>query len=186
MLLRHVNKRCEDLVMALLHTFFKNAPSSTDLHRKLLTAGVPNELARLLLHVLGRARGLVHRLANLRTLPVAHLLDGCVALPHCLVEGLLLECDGAGLLEGLLAHLLLCGGELGDIGVVALFGVLVGALQDWVLLQFCHCLLLVDAAEPSLRILFTAAEVDPTRNDPTILLPPSSTLLVVMVAEVEV
>ena len=69
---------------------------------------------------------------------------------------------------------------------MALFPILVGALQDWVLLQFCHCLLLVDAAEPSLRVLLTAAEVDPTRNDPTVLLPPSPTLLVVMVPEVEV
>ena len=83
-------------------------------------------------------------------------------------------------------HLFLGRCELCDISVVALFPILVGALQDWVLLQFCHCLLLVDAAESSLRILLTAAEVDPTRNDPTILLPPSSTLLVVMVAEVEV
>merc|ERR1712055_476634 len=78
LLLRNVNKRGDGPVMALLRTFLKNTASSADLDRKLLTAGVPNELARLLLHVLGRARGLVHCLANLRALAVAHLLDGCV------------------------------------------------------------------------------------------------------------
>jgi hypothetical protein len=93
-LLGHIDERCEDLVVALLYTFLENTSSSTDLDRELLTAGVSNELAGLLLHVLGCARGLVHGLANLGTLTVADLLDWCVALPHCLVEGLLLEvCD---------------------------------------------------------------------------------------------
>ena len=128
LLLRNVNKRGDGLVMALLRTFLKNTASSADLDRKLLTAGVPNELARLLLHVLGRARGLVHRLANFFTLPVANLLCWLVTLPHCLVEGLLLEGDGAGLLEVLFTHLLLGRSKLGDISIVALLGVLVGAL----------------------------------------------------------
>ena len=146
--------------MALLGTLLKGAPSSTDLNRELLTAGVPNELARLLLHVLGRARGLVHRLANFFTLAVANLLCWLVTLPHCLVEGLLLEGDGAGLLEVLLTHLLLGRSKLGDIRIVALLGVLVGALQDRLLLQAGHLGQLLDAAEPGLPILNTVAEVD--------------------------
>ena len=76
--------------------------------------------------------------------------------------------------------------ELCDISVVALFPILVGALKDRVLLDGRHCLLLVNAAEPSLGILLTAAEVDSTWNDPAVLLPPSSGLLVVMVAKVDV
>ena len=41
--------------MALLWTFFKGAASSTDLNREFLATGVSNELAGLLLDVLGRA-----------------------------------------------------------------------------------------------------------------------------------
>jgi len=186
MLLRHVNKRGEHLIVALLNSFLENTPSSTDLNRKLLTAGVSNKLAGLLLHILGCARRLVDSLANLGTLTVADLLDWGVALPHCLVEGLLLEGDGTGLLKGLVAHLLLGGGELGDIGVVALLSVLVGALQDWVLLDGRHCLLLVNTAQPSFGILLTAAEVDSTWNDATFILPPSSSLLIVMVVAAKV
>jgi len=181
MLLRNIDERREDLVVALLDSFLENATSSTDLDRELLTARVTNKLAGLLLHVLGCARRLIHSLANLGTLTVAHLLNWCVALPHSLVEGLLLEGDGTGLLKSLLAHFLLGGGELGDIGVVALLSVLVGALKDWVLLDGRHCLLLVNTAQPSFGILLTAAEVDSTWNDPSFL-PPSSSLLIVMVA----
>ena len=158
--LRHVNKRREDLVMALLWTFLKGASSSTDLNRKFLTTGVSNKLAGLLLHILGCAGGLVDSLANFFSLSIANLLCWLVALPHCLVEGLLLEGDRAGLLKVLLAHFLLRGGKFGDIGVVALLRVLVGALKDRVLLQGGHSLLLVNAAQPGLRILLTAAEVD--------------------------
>ena len=59
-----------------------------------------------------------------------------------------------------LADLLLAGGELGDVGVVALLGVLVRALQDGILLQTGHRLLLVHAAEPSLLVRDAASEVD--------------------------
>ena len=62
-------------------------------------------------------------LTNLLTLTVAYLLSGLVALPHSLINGFLLEGDGT-------SNLLLCGGELSDIGVVALLGVLLCALQD--------------------------------------------------------
>ena len=99
-----------------------------------------------------------------RTLATAHLLNRGVALANSLVERLLVEGDGAGLLEVLLAHLLLAGLELGDIGVVALLGVLVGALQDRLLLHRGDRLLLLDAAEPSLPILNTGGEVDATRH----------------------
>ena len=57
-------------------------------------------------------------------------------------------------------HLFLAGGELGDVGVVALLDVLVGALQDGLLLQAGHCLLLLHAAQPGVGILLAAAEVN--------------------------
>ena len=53
-------------------------------------------------------------LTNVLTLSVANLLSGLVALPHSLIKGLLLEGDLTRFLEGLLADLLLCGGELSD------------------------------------------------------------------------
>ena len=98
-------------------------------------------------------------LTNLLTLTVANLLSGLVALPHSLIEGLLLEGDGTRLLKGFFTDLLLCGGELSDIGVVALLGVLVCALQDRVLLDGGHCLLLVHTTQPGVRVLLRAAEV---------------------------
>jgi len=147
--------------VALLWTLLKNTTSSTDLDRELLTTSVTNELAGLLLHVLRGAGGLVHRPALFRTLTVAHFLCGFVTLSHCLIESLLLEGDLTGLLKVLLTHLLLTGFELGNICVVALLSVLVCALQDWLLLQAGHRLLLLDTAEPSLSVLLTVAEVDP-------------------------
>ena len=57
-------------------------------------------------------------------------------------------------------HLFLAGGELGDVGVVALLDVLVGALQDGLLLQAGHCLLLLHAAQAGVGILLAAAEVN--------------------------
>merc|ERR1719264_1239356 len=186
MLLGHVDERSKDLVVALFWTFFKGAASSTDLNREFLATGVSDELAWLLFDVLGRAGRFIDSLANLLSLTIAHLFRWPVALPHCLVEGLLLEGDGTGLLKGLVAHLLLGRGKLGDIGVVALLSVLVGALQDWVLLDGRHCLLLVNTAQPSFGILLTAAEVDSTWNDATFILPPSSSLLIVMVVAAKV
>ena len=147
--------------MALLWTFLENTTSSTDLNREFLTTSVTNKLAGLLLHILGCAGGLVDSLANFFSLSIANLLCWLVALPHCLVEGLLLEGDRTGLLKGLLADLLLGWSELGDIGVVALLRVLVGALQDRFLLQTRHCLLLLHTAQTGLRVLLAAAEVNP-------------------------
>ena len=57
-------------------------------------------------------------------------------------------------------HLFLAGGELGDVGVVALLDVLVGALQDGLLLQAGHRLLLLHAAQAGVGVLLAAAEVD--------------------------
>ena len=65
------------------------------------------------------------------------------------------------LLKVLLADLLLAGGELGDVGVVALLHVLVGALQYWLLLQAGHGLLLLNTAQAGLGVLLAAAEVNP-------------------------
>ena len=98
------------------------------------------------------------------TLATADLHQGSVALLHCLVLRLLGEGDGAGLLEVLLADLLLAGLELGDIGVVALLRVLVGALQDGILLQAGHLGHLVHAAEPGVGVRHAPAEVHPGRE----------------------
>ena len=73
---------------------------------------------------------------------------------HDLSEG-----DLALLLEVLLADLLLGGLELRDVGVVALLHVLVGALQEGVLLQGGHAGLLGDAAG-AVGLLLAVGEVD--------------------------
>ena len=145
-LLWHVYHGGGGLVVALLRPLLEGAAGSADLDGQLLAAGVAHELAGLFLDVLGGAGGLVDGLADLLPLPVTDLLQGLVALLGGLVEGLLLEGDLAGLLEVLLADLLLTGLELGDVGVVALLRVLVGALQDGLLLQGGHRLLLLHAA----------------------------------------
>ena len=89
-----------------------------------------------------------------------YLGSGLVALLHGLIEGLLLEGDLAALLKVLLADLLLRGLELGHVGEVALLGVLVGALQNGILLERGHLFLLVDAAEPRGGIVDAGTEVN--------------------------
>ena len=181
-LLGDIDQGRDDLVMALLGSLLEGTASSADLNGKLLTGGVSHELAGLLLHVLGAAGGLVHSPALLGTLAVTDLLHWLVALLHSLVVSLLLECaemkhvtncslhthvlhlHAALLLEVLLADFLLAGSELSDVGVVALLHVLVSTLQDGLLLQAGHGLLLLDAAEPSLRVLLAAAEVNAALN----------------------
>ena len=118
------------------------------------------------------------------TLVTADLYQGGVALLHCLVLRLLGEGDGAGLLKVLLADLLLAGLELGDVGVVALLRVLVGALQDGLLLQAGHGLLLVHAAQPGLGVLLARAEVHAAGHRAVLLaaLPGRAVLAVVAVA----
>ena len=63
------------------------------------------------------------------------------------------------------ADLLLAGGELGDVGVVALLHVLVCALQDGILLQRGHLLHLLHAAQPRVGVRLAPAEVHPARVD---------------------
>ena len=164
MLLRHINKRGEDLIVALLNSFLENTTGSTDLNRELLTTGVSNKLARLLLHILGCAGGLEHSLANLWTLTIANFLYWSITLPHCLIERLLFKCDGAFLLKVFITHFLWHGAKFGNIGVVALLRVLVCALQDRLLLQAGHRLLLVDTAQPGLWFGLTACEVNTSRG----------------------
>ena len=108
--------------------------SSTDLHRQLLTAGVSNKLARLLLNILGGAAALIHCPALLWSLSITLFLNRFVTLLNSLIDSFLFECDAALLLKVLLTHLLLSWFELSDIGVVTLLCVLVSALQDWILL----------------------------------------------------
>ena len=159
-LLGHVHRGGDHLLVALLGPLLVGAAGAADLDGQLLARGVAHELAGLLLHVLGGAGGLVHGAALLGSLAVTHLLHGSVALLHSLVEGFLFEGDGAGLLEVLLADLLLAGLELGDVGVVALLRVLVGALQDGLLLQSGHLLLLQDAAHAAAGVHCAPSEVN--------------------------
>ena len=79
------------------------------------------------------------------------------------------------------ADLLLAGGELGDVGVVALLHVLVGALQDGLLLQAGHRLLLLHAAQPGLGVLLAAAEVDAALDGNLFILSASPSGLQVMI-----
>ena len=167
--LRNINKRGDDLIVALFGSFLSDAASTADLDGELLAVGVSNKLAGLLLNVLGGAGGLIDSAALLRTLSIADLLEGLVAFLHGLVESLLLEGDLAVLLEVLLANLLLSSSKLCDIGVVALLNILVGALKNGILLDGLHLLLLFNAAESSIGIILASAEVNSTGDSITIL-----------------
>jgi len=89
--------------------FFGNIYEGSDDLVVLLTLGITNKLAGLLLDVLGGARGFIDSAALLRTLAIANLFNGPVAFLHGLIESLLLEGDLTGLLEVLLTNLLLSG-----------------------------------------------------------------------------
>ena len=105
--LRNVDNSGKRGVVAFLLPLHIRASSSADFHRQLFAAGLPHKLPpRLLLRVLRGARRLVDGLANLGPAPVANFVDRLVALPHRLVERLLLESDGALLVKVLLANLL--------------------------------------------------------------------------------
>ena len=65
---------------------------------------------------------------------------------------------------------------------MALLSVLVSALQDRILLQSGHCFLLVDAAQPGLRILLAAAEVDPSLDLALLTASPRKLAVTVVVA----
>ena len=163
-LLRDIKERHNGLVVALLGTLLGDAAGTADLNGELLATRVADKLAGLLLDVLGGARGLVDGPALLGSLAVANLFKGLVALLHGLIESLLLESDLAGLLEILLTHFLLGSLKLRHIGVVALFDVLVGALEDGILLESGDGLLLLNTAEAGLRICLAAREVNSSRG----------------------
>merc|ERR1719347_2569678 len=148
--------------MTLFFPFFKDTSSSTDLHRKLLTCSVSNKLSWLFLHILGCAGRLIDSLADLLTLTITHLLHRSVALVYLILKSLLLECDGTRLLKCFLTNLFLRRLKLRNISVVTLLCVFVGTLQDGLLLQGGHCLLLVHAAQPSIRISHTSTKVNST------------------------
>jgi len=159
-----INNGGKDFVMAFLWTFFKGTPSSTDLYRKLLTASVSNKLAWLFLHILGCAGRLIHSLADLLTLTIAHLLGRLIALSHCLVESFLLEGNLTGFFKVLFTNFLLGRLEFCDIGVVTLLGVFVGALQYRILLEGGHLFSLLNTTKPGIRVCRAATEVDAPLN----------------------
>jgi len=159
-----IDERSDGLVMTLLWSLLSDTASSANLNWELLTLGVANKLARLLLNVLGGAAGLIDSPAFLWTLSIADLLQRLVALLDTFIHSLLFEGDLAGLFKVLLADLLLSWSELCHIGVVALFNILMGALKDGVFLQGCDSFLLFNAAKTSLWISETAAEVDASLN----------------------
>lgn len=156
-----IDKGSDHFIVALLGTLSGSASGSADLDGQLFAVRVADKFARLLLNVLCRASTLVDGLALLRAVAVANLFDRFVAFLHRLVEGLLLEGDLARFLKVLFAHFFLGGVELREVGVVALLDVLVGALQDRILLERGDLLVFFDAAEAGVRIVLTAGEVDP-------------------------
>merc|ERR1719431_1819523 len=157
--LRDINKGSQNLLVARLISFCKDTSSTTDLHGKLLTAGVSNKLSRLLLHILSATRGLIDSLTHFLSLAITLLGHWPVTMVHCLIKGLLFESNGTLLLKGLFTNFLLTRFELSNIGVVALFCVLVGAHQDGLLFNSLNCLLLVHTAEACLWVFNTATEV---------------------------
>ncbi len=159
-LLGDINQRGDALVVALLGTLISCAASTTDLNGQLLTAGVTNKLARLLLNVTGGTRGLIHGSALLRALTIADLGKRPVALLHTLFNSFLLERNLAGLLKVFFTDFLLGRRKLCDIGVVALLHVLVGTLQNGVLLKGSDSLNLLHTAESGVRVGLAATEVD--------------------------
>ena len=90
---------------------------------------------------------------------VANLLQGSVTFLHCLCAGHFLESDLALLLKVLVANLFLSRLELSHIRVVALFDLLVGALQYRVLFERLDCGLLENAAHAVILGL-TSGKVD--------------------------
>jgi len=154
-----VNEGSDGLVVALLWALLGNTASSANLDGELLTLGVANKLAWLLLNVLGSTARLVNGSALFWTLSVANLLQGLVALLDGFVNSLLLEGDLAGLFKVLLAHFLLSWSELRDISVVALFNTFVGALENGVLFQCLDGGFFFDTAQSSLWVVLTVAKV---------------------------
>ena len=149
--------------MALLRALLADTSLTTDLHWLLLTLCISHKVPASLVNVPGGAGGLVHSPALSLSLAIANLLHGSVALPDSLLHSLLLEGYLTTLLEVLLAGLLLCWLEVGDVGVVTLLNVLVLTLQDGILGQRLNTLLLDDTQSPVSRP-GGLAEVHSSRN----------------------
>ena len=172
--------------MTLLVTLLHHTASATDLHWKLLTFCVPNKfsggsvtlailresvnkkfsLAIMLFTYRSCAVGLIHCPALLLPLAIADLDLGSVALPHGVPDGLLAEGDLTRLFEVLLTLLFLARTELGDVGVVTLLYVPVGALQHGLLGQTLHRVLF-DHTQSPVRRPRRLTEVDTTKNENT-------------------
>ena len=128
--------------MTLLRALLRHTALATDLHWLLLTLGVTHKLTIALVNVPGAAAALIHCPALLRPLSIAHLLQRSVTLANSFFLSLLLEHNVAHFLKVLLARLLLGRFEECDVGVVTLLYILVFTLQDWILGQSLHCLIL--------------------------------------------
>ena len=148
--------------MALLFTFPRLAALPTDFNWEFLALGVPNKFAGLLFNVTGATGRLIHCPALLRAFPIALLDYGSVTLFHHSHQSLLLEGDLAGLLKVLLADLFLGRVKCGHVGVVTLFNILMGALEDGRLLDGLDLVLVKDAPQARLWVNFSGGEVDPT------------------------
>jgi hypothetical protein len=158
--LRDIQERHNDLVVALFSTLLSGTSSATDLNGELLAGSVTDKLAGLLLNVLGGTGGLVHCPALFWALTVTDLLQRLIALSHCFIQRLLLEGDLTGLLKVLFTHLLLGSNELRNIGVMALFHILVCALKNGILLKRRDRLVLFNAAVSRVGICLAAGKVN--------------------------
>ena len=168
-LLGDVDKGGDLLIVALFLALFGDTSGAANLDGEFLAAGVSDELARLLLDVAGSAARFVDSLANIFALAVAVFDEGTVALLHGLLGSLLLEGDLTSFLEVLLADFFLSGDELRDVGVVALFDVLVGALEDGILPEGLDDFRVLDTAKASLGIVLAVGEVDTGALDAVVL-----------------
>ena len=167
---------------------------ATEFNWKFLAGGVGHKFPRCFLHISGGAGGLKVSLAGLLApelgvfleppppppLPpgvgdavdllvslvslTTNLHQRAVTFLHRLIPRLLHEGDGTFLVERLLADFLPARFELSDVGVVTLLRVLVGALQDGVLLQGLDFLLLHQAAHTRLRVRSATTEVHAFRR----------------------
>jgi len=161
--LGNINQSINFFIVAFLCALSAHATSSANLDRKLFTGSVSNKFTRSFLNISGSTGGFINSSTFLLALSIANLLLWPVALSDGLFAGLLLERDLALLLKVLLANLFLCGPEVGDICVMALLQVLVGAGEDGVLGDGLYTLLL-DHAESSILSSGGSREVDTTSN----------------------
>jgi len=158
----HINEGGQGFVVTLLWQCIRNTASTANLNWQLLTGGVSDKLARLLLNIFGGAAGLVHCPALLWALAVAHLFHRSVALLDRFINSLLFESDLACLLKIFIAHFFLSRLKLGDIGVMALFHIGVGTLKDGVLFNGLYSFQFFNTTQPSFWVLNTSTKVHST------------------------